>query len=305
MMLHDNPIINDYLRNMTAENLLDQRKAMWRQTIRRSVADERRLMKAIQKELAKRFTRAAELAETGIPMAIDFAMRNMYDDSVLEPLFKAYKDISLEYAKFAYRSVMAQVQGLRKFGVKTKSQKNFGQVWQESLIAYLRLHGARYVTSIDETTRKEIVAILEKAATENWTLGQIQSALTNPKMHQSRAMRIARTETTRALNAGILMAGAAVPYKVQKQWITAEDENVRSSPFSHIQLHNKVIPLDAAFNNGEFIRFPGDPAASASNVINCRCVLSLIPLLDSLGRPVRRAVSPTDTDILNRISAYI
>ena len=115
----------------------------------------------------------------------------------------------------------------------------------------------------------------------------------------TRAERIARTETTRALNAGILLAAASVPFEVRKEWITAEDERVRGRPFSHVVLHGRSLPIDLSFNNGENIRFPGDPNASASNVINCRCVLNIIPSRDQFGRPIPRQVNASDMDILN------
>jgi uncharacterized protein with gpF-like domain len=65
------------------------------------------------------------------------------------------------------------------------------------------------------------------------------------------------------------------------EWITARDERVRGAnpdvpcEFSHVELDSGTygaVKFGTPFNNGEDILYPHDPAASAGNVINCRCV---------------------------------
>lgn len=58
------------------------------------------------------------------------------------------------------------------------------------------------------------------------------------------------------------------------KWITVRDAKVRRKPdakFPHNVLHQKVSKIKTGFNNGETIKYPHDPHASAGNVINCRC----------------------------------
>ena len=87
--------------------------------------------------------------------------------------------------------------------------------------------------------------------------------------------RVAETDATRVYNAGVVDGGKAsgVP-GVMKQWITMEDERVRST---HEYLQSMTVPLDADFWtwDGDHARAPGLFALPENN-INCRCTLSLI-----------------------------
>jgi len=64
------------------------------------------------------------------------------------------------------------------------------------------------------------------------------------------------------------------PPKVQKEWVTAGDEVVRMSPFSHVAADGDKVNIDESFSvSGQLLRIPGDTSQGASlgNVINCRC----------------------------------
>jgi len=290
---------------MSPQELVDRKSYQWRTLVRPAAGQENRLRVKIQAEIRKRFESIARVVmEKGVPAALDKATRDLYDDSVLEPLFAHYKTVGVFYARMTYRKVLMDASDAAKglsLRIQAKAVNGFGQVWENALVEYLRLHGIKFVSDISETTRSEMVKILQAAITQGWSENRIIDSLLNGRMHKSRAERIARTETTRALNAGILLAAASVPFEVRKEWITAEDERVRGRPFSHVVLHGRSLPLELPFNNGENIRFPGDPNASASNVINCRCVLNIIPTRDQFGRPIPRQVNATDFDILNLV----
>ena len=91
-------------------------------------------------------------------------------------------------------------------------------------------------------------------------------------MNEASARRNARTMTTSAENKGRLDS-----YKkseengvvMKKVWIATGDERTRDA---HMELNGQSIPVEEPFVNsiGE-IMCPGDTAASASNVWNCRC----------------------------------
>jgi hypothetical protein len=64
------------------------------------------------------------------------------------------------------------------------------------------------------------------------------------------------------------------PQEVEKEWVTAGDEIVRRSPFSHVAADGQKVNIDESFNvGGELLRIPGDTSqgASLSNVLGCRC----------------------------------
>lgn len=88
-------------------------------------------------------------------------------------------------------------------------------------------------------------------------------------------VRVAETDSTRIYNTGVVDGGKASGVKgVKKQWITMDDDRVRST---HEYLQGMVVPLE-----DDFYTYDGDHApapglfSDPSNVVNCRCTLILI-----------------------------
>lgn len=100
------------------------------------------------------------------------------------------------------------------------------------------------------------------------------------RMIDFRARTIARTETLRAINEGdeelwnqAVEAGEIDPADIENVWHTAADERVRSSHrFMNGQRRGFQEPFRSG--NGNALRFPGDPRAPRSDVVNCRCVVA-------------------------------
>lgn len=88
-------------------------------------------------------------------------------------------------------------------------------------------------------------------------------------------VRVAETDATRVYNAGVVDGGKAsgVP-GVRKQWITMDDDRVRST---HDYLADMVVPLNEDFYtyDGDHARAPGLFTLPENN-IGCRCTLNLI-----------------------------
>jgi len=85
-----------------------------------------------------------------------------------------------------------------------------------------------------------------------------------------RAERIARTESTAALNAGytdsLILAGFR-----KKMWLAALDERTRET---HAQAHGQVVGVEEPFNVGGYLlKYPADPNAPPEETINCRCTV--------------------------------
>jgi hypothetical protein len=58
-----------------------------------------------------------------------------------------------------------------------------------------------------------------------------------------------------------------------KTWLTSGDTEVRDSHISAGMKYAEGIPLEQPFEvGGELLMYPGDPAGSAANIINCRCL---------------------------------
>jgi hypothetical protein len=101
---------------------------------------------------------------------------------------------------------------------------------------------------------------------------------TDSERWPNRARVIARTENTRAYGAGTTAAGMEQSRvsgrTLNKRWITEHDERVR---LSHKAADGQTVPIWMPFIvEDEALMFPGDPAGSPDNVINCRCDVTIV-----------------------------
>ncbi|MFF3665458.1 phage minor head protein [Microtetraspora malaysiensis] len=96
------------------------------------------------------------------------------------------------------------------------------------------------------------------------------------ELGEGRAQRIARTEVLAAWSSAAMDEARTVPAEYQprwKEWLATLD--LRTRP-AHFVVDGTTVPIDAPFMvGGEQLRYPGDPHASAGNVVNCRCALLL------------------------------
>lgn len=87
-----------------------------------------------------------------------------------------------------------------------------------------------------------------------------------------RSVRTAQTEVIGATNDGQLRSYMEAGVK-EKEWITAQDENVR---YSH-QINGQVVEIHQSFTTreGNKLQYPGDRSgvAPAGEIINCRCTV--------------------------------
>ena len=92
------------------------------------------------------------------------------------------------------------------------------------------------------------------------------------------AVRIARTETTRAQNGGRMAAfgqAANMGIAFKKQWISTLDSRTRDT---HAALFMETAEQDKPFSNG--LMHPGDPKGPPAEVINCRCTVVAVVSVD-------------------------
>ena len=82
--------------------------------------------------------------------------------------------------------------------------------------------------------------------------------------------RSARTETVSAYNDGAVQSYGDAGVE-RKEWLASIDERTREA---HAEADGQVVNTHEAFMvDGEEMEYPGDPGASAENVINCRCTV--------------------------------
>ncbi len=89
--------------------------------------------------------------------------------------------------------------------------------------------------------------------------------------NRAAAVRLARTSTTAAENAGRVDSykrAKGLGIKVQQEWVATLDGRTRSS---HRKLDGEKVEVGEKFSNR--CRYPGDPEAPYAETCNCRCTL--------------------------------
>lgn len=122
---------------------------------------------------------------------------------------------------------------------------------------------------INDTTFKKLKSEFAESFAAGETRTQLVERIENTYdgITKARAETIAATEVHAAGQFGTLDAykQAGLPIKI---WVSVGDSKVRSS---HQIIDGEEVPLNDYFSNG--LQFPGDPAGSAAETINCRCVI--------------------------------
>ena len=142
-------------------------------------------------------------------------------------------------------------------------------IQQPQLTDYMRQQGLKRVREITDVTRDKLANSLADgiAAGEGsqQLIKRIQEHM--PDVQAERALTIATTEAHTSIMAGN-MAQMKYGGIRTKTWVTAGDEVTRPS---HADVNGDTVEIDKPFKNG--LMFPGDPAGSPGEIINCRCDL--------------------------------
>lgn len=155
--------------------------------------------------------------------------------------------------------------------------KNFADTFRKMAQQYIALEMIRRrITSVAETTRQQIVDQISAGEAEGLGVAEIARQISKnvTMIARNRGALIARTETHGAANYGANEAAKETGLKLRKEWVAAEDERTRTA---HVDADGQVVDMDQPFRvGGELLMYPGDPAGSAGNIINCRCAVSHI-----------------------------
>lgn len=168
----------------------------------------------------------------------------------------AYRDLFGDgYAFDARPAVAAHLADVRNRMVRTTDDVF-------SLIAGEVAHGAAAGESVDDIATR-VGQVLDATGTERWP---------------NRAVVVARTEGIGALNAGRTDSYQAVADELgepmEQQWISTVDSRTRPS---HAAADGQRVPVGDSFTvGGATLRFPGDPAGPAREVVQCRCSTILV-----------------------------
>ncbi len=190
--------------------------------------------------------------------------------------------------------------GLRKQPKIQKKGFGFNDEWVRFIQEYLRQHLIEKITfNVNQTLKDFLLRVLQQSISEGWGIDQTVRELRETGFSDFQAARIVRTEVNTAANVGVIAAGETYDYEMQKEWISIHDFRTRGKPkdhANHISLDGTVIDFEDLFvdpRNGDRLRHPGDPKASAASIINCRCNMALKPKRDSRGRLIPKRKTTT------------
>ena len=137
---------------------------------------------------------------------------------------------------------------------------------------------AEQVTFVNEATKREIEATVREGLVEGRSIGQIQNDLYESQAFSpARALTIARTESSRALNAGSATAyeqAANMGIPMLVEWVKAPIPTLPER--SHRRLHGaRVAPggmfvIESGEDTGAAAPYPGRFGIARQD-INCRC----------------------------------
>ena len=176
---------------------------------------------------------------------------------------------------------------IRVFGVRVLNQgkalghdlevKDFAAIFSRMSQVYIGLESVRRrITSVSSTTRQQIVNAIAAGQREGLGVAAIARQIRDQVdvMTTWRAALIARTETHGAANYGAQEAARETGLRLRKEWVAAADERTRED---HKAADGQIVGMDEPFQVGsDMLMFPGDPAGSPEQVINCRCAQSFI-----------------------------
>jgi len=134
-----------------------------------------------------------------------------------------------------------------------------------------------YWRSINRQTATDIMGVIDGGLTNGWSTVRIARAVEAMQGGYSRvrAVRVARTETTRALNAGHLagIQGLATEtgLAIGKEWVSVLGSTTRPS---HAAADGQQATAGGMFTvGGHECPYPGHYSLPAGECINCQCTL--------------------------------
>jgi len=176
-----------------------------------------------------------------------------------------------EAAKSGGRRILDEAKSLHGKRWETKDALEEFEIGVEE---FIRAEAARRITGITGVTMSMIQQRLSRLEEMDKSVDQIATDIREvvPSLSKYRSMMIARTESHSAYNAGHHAAAQASGLQLRREWISAVDERTRENGFDHVAADGEIVGKREEFRNtGEAMRYPGDPAGSAGNVIHCRC----------------------------------
>lgn len=262
-----------------------QRQAYSEKHIRRIKKFEQVYTRRVYDVLHASMKDAAQAVRTG---SIQGYLNNLVMLPIGPVIQQLYVNVGLWAAKRTKREIARSVREVKGFGNDPQ--------WIANIIEYFRLHLLnKAVLPITQTQREHIMTVLTNGEQQGWGVDKMAFEIENSGLTVSRARMIVRTEISKAQFQGTKLGREDSEFETTKQWISATDHRTRHS---HREVDGETIDVNGRFNVNRYkgkmligvdmMEGPGDPEASAENVIQCRCTTAERAKRDEQGRLIRK-----------------
>lgn len=193
----------------------------------------------------------------------------------------AVEKLKTEHITEAYRQLYTRTApefANRSFS-DIKKKDDLPDVWFSMIERYIESGViADRITQVSNTTKNRVRSIIQKGIDQGLSVPDIARDIDKLGLDQAirnRSTVIARTETINASNKGSMMGAEATGLDLWKVWIATADPRTRED---HTEADGQQVDQGQTFRVGwEDLEYPGDPAGSAGNVIQCRCAVAFEP----------------------------
>lgn len=222
-----------------------------------------------QRELLEKLEKAisgtkAEKAPEDVVARVVFDMRK--ENGKIKVINHAFFEKASE---LGIRQSLTELLGLKGDELKEMAE----QVKHLPVLKGKLIISTQKITKVNETTRRMVARQLKVGLEAGEGLDKLTARIkTTLGSNRNRAFSIARTQTAGAVDSGRHFGMKAAGVEL-KGWLTSRDNDVRDAHRAAESKYAAGIPLDQPFDiGGELLMYPGDPAGSAANIINCRCL---------------------------------
>lgn len=227
---------------------------------------------------------AMKLRTSGLYDAQSLLNSTVIDQDLFKPIERLYHLFGIYAARKTTTEINKSARAEQKaFGINEELIK--------SIIQYLTANiFIKAVLPISKTNRDLILARIMEGQTKGWGAAKIADDLQAWDMPSWRALMLVRTESLFAMQYGRGEAKRVSRWETVSEWIAANDHRTRHS---HRDVDGEQVPEGRRFAvpiykgnlhiGVDMMLGPGDPHASAGNVINCRCTMATVAKRDENG----------------------
>lgn len=244
--------------------------------LKQMVILERRQAKELSPILNRQYFDTAKMIRNDV-FNVNAAV-NRQADRLYSVFYKSYKRAALVFTKKVISELSGKGMDLFELKKEETDEERFAlkdKYWL-IILAFIRKEAGDKVLKMNNTTKTLLQLIIIRGMEEGkssreiardiWNIGLIS----NPRRALGAAKTMMHSASVFSTDEAIKSTGL-----VQKrEWVTARDERVRTSPFNHRNADGETVGPDEKFvMTGEPMDYPGDPKGSAENVYRCRCLL--------------------------------